>query len=420
MHWFCKTGDFSLLRLKRYKHTSFWMWGGVLVAQLATAEPNVTAWGNHQIFVPANASNVVAITAGGFHNIALRGDGSVVSWKDIGGPVAGAVEELQHAVAVAAGYAHSLAVRADGSVAAWGNNVNVEQEWTGQAVVPEGLCGVVAVAGGSAHSLALREDGRVVAWGENKFSQALVPPGLSNVVALAAGWRHSLALRADGSVVAWGCNLEGQAAVPAAASNVVALAGGLFHTLALRADGSVLAWGGNLEGCDQRWVGQSTVPSGLSNVVAVTAGHYFSVALRADGSIMAWGDDAYEQAHVPDNLHHVVAVSSSSSHTLALQGEGKPVLSPHVKRLTLPQGSPFFLRAQATGAPPLAYRWQKDGAPLAGATNALLHWRATQAREAGAYRCIVTNAQGVTTGAVLNVAVEMSRSVTHAPAAARP
>src|SRR3954463_5615702 len=45
----------------------------------------VVAWGTNtfgQITIPAGATNVVAISAGLNHNLALRTDGSVIAWGD--------------------------------------------------------------------------------------------------------------------------------------------------------------------------------------------------------------------------------------------------------------------------------------------------------------------------------------------------
>ncbi len=287
--------------------------------QLFTTGTRVTAWGYNkygQTTLPTGLSNVVAVTGGGDHSLALKADGTVAVW---GSYYNGSQyvpmfvpAGLNNVVAVAGRGSHNLALKADGTVAAWGNN------GLGQAVVPVGLNNVVAVAAGGVHNLALKADGTVAAWGYNGSGQTTVPPGLSNVVAVAGGGYHSLALKADGNMVAWGNNISGQATVPTGLSNVVAVAGGSEYSLALTADGTVAAWGYPF--------GAVNVPAGLSNVVAVATGGDHNLALKADGTVVAWGDNCCGQATVPAGLRDVAAVATGALHSLAV-GRRAPLIT---------------------------------------------------------------------------------------------
>ncbi|MFW6437374.1 MAG: RCC1 domain-containing protein, partial [Armatimonadota bacterium] len=204
---------------------------------------------------------VESVTAGWRHTVVLEDDGSVRAWGegewgqlgngefvDVDEPVSvlgpDGAGQLSDIVSVSAGMYHTLAIREDGSVWAWGANTFGQLgdgRWgiDASSAVPvrvlgvggEGyLQGVVAVAGGWDHSVALLEDGTVVAWGSrchgqlgdgirdsNDWSahpvQVLSPSGegaLDAVTALACGAQHTLALRGDGTVVAWGGNDDGQ------------------------------------------------------------------------------------------------------------------------------------------------------------------------------------------------------------------
>ena len=256
---------------------------------------SVIYWGSHDFdvnVVPTSArSDVMAVAAGHSHVIALRRDGTVVSWGAINGGIFSSggytievsvpVSAQSGIVSIAAGNQHTLALKNDGRVIAWGVNFN------GQTTVPEiAMTGVVAIAAGLWHSVALKLDGNVVAWGFNSDGQTNVPlAARSGVVAIAAGGSHTAALKKDGSVVAWGYNAFGQTTVPAAAgSGVVAIAAGGEHTVALKNDGSVVAWGANYDG-------QTTVPIGLHKVKAIAAGGNHTVALiEGAGKIEATGD----------------------------------------------------------------------------------------------------------------------------------
>jgi hypothetical protein len=122
--------------------------------------------------------------------VAARDDGTVVAWgqqpDSPGERVPGGLTDV---VEVSAGAAHVLALRSDGTVAAWGSN------YAGQTDVPSGLDQVVAVAAGWSWSMALKVDGTVVSWGTQHDGTAIrVPHGLHGVTDLAAGGDHALAV----------------------------------------------------------------------------------------------------------------------------------------------------------------------------------------------------------------------------------
>jgi len=294
--------------------------GGFHTLALTTAG-TVVAWGGNQFgqcMVPANLNGVIAIAAGGGdnpslhgHSLALKSDGTVVAWGDDRLGQSTVPADLSGVIAIAAGGSHSLALKSDGTVVGWGWNYH------GQCTVPANLSGVIAIAAGNLHSLALKSDGTVVAWGWNGSGQSTVPADLSGVTAIAAGGVHSLALKSDRTVVAWGGNWAGQSTVPANLSGVTAIAVSLVHSLALKSDGTVVAWGRNEEG-------QSTVPADLSGVIAIAvSGH--NLALKSDGTVVAWGWNGSGQSTVPADLRGVIAIAAGGAHSLALKSDGTVV-----------------------------------------------------------------------------------------------
>jgi len=171
--------------------------------ELALKNGGVIAWGNGfygQNVVPAAAtSGVKAISTSAYFNLALKTNGSVLSWGSrsvVPSTVSSGV------TAISAGGDHGLALK-NGGVVGWGSNGK------GQITVPAAATsGVSAVSAGLRHSIALKNGG-VIAWGDNGYGQATVPPeAQSDVVAIDAGFNHNVALKSDGSVFAWGSNVK--------------------------------------------------------------------------------------------------------------------------------------------------------------------------------------------------------------------
>jgi M6 family metalloprotease-like protein len=312
-------------------------YGAVISSNAPLSVTLVAARGDNsfaQLNVPLNATNMVAIAAGAWHNLTLRADGAVVAWGNNWNGQCDVPSSLRDAVAIAGGGYHNLALKADRTVVAWG------ADYYGQTTAPPGLANVTAITAGTWHSLALRADGTVAAWGDNSCGQIEVPSGLANVVAVAAGGNHSLALKSYGTVVAWGENTDaqgnfvGQSVVPWGLMNVVAIAAGEYHSLALKADGTVVAWGDNSQN-------QAGPPTGLAGVVGVSGGGAHSLALKNDGAVVTWGNNWNGQCNMPSSLTNVVAIAAGAYHTLALLDDGTRLL-----RLTNPvrKGSEFSAR----------------------------------------------------------------------------
>jgi alpha-tubulin suppressor-like RCC1 family protein len=240
---------------------------------------HVLAWGPEnrysELSTPDSLPASINAKAGLWSSAALSSAGEVALWGSAGfgaTAVTNPPQGLSNVVSVSLGQAHALALRHDGSVLSWGNIP------AGQTNVAPGLSNVVAVAAGRYHSLALKSDGKVVAWGYNSFTETNVPVGLSNVVAIAGGDRFSVALKSDGKLSQWG--ITPSPAVASSLSNIVAIAAGHGHAIALRYNGTVVAWGNNL-------YGQTNVPPQLTNVVAVSAAASHSLALVGNGPPVA-------------------------------------------------------------------------------------------------------------------------------------
>ncbi|MBL8521835.1 MAG: choice-of-anchor D domain-containing protein, partial [Betaproteobacteria bacterium] len=276
-------------------------------------------------------SQVIALTAGDFHSLALKDDGTVWAWgSNVDGQIGqGSTATVQYAaptqvkgvggggfltgvVAITSGGRHNLAVLVDGSVVAWGNNAsgqlgNNSTVSSSSPVVIGGLSNIVAVAAGGAHSLALKNDATVLAWGDNAFGQLgvndtnnrLTPaaiPGLTQIGRLAAGATHSIAIKTGGVLFTWGNNANrqldyfesGQMATPSAnrtsptpltsVTNVIAnssffaIAAGGRHSMGLKTNGQIYLWGDNAFGQLGNKSGNFNPHSGNLNLLRGDAG----------------------------------------------------------------------------------------------------------------------------------------------------
>jgi alpha-tubulin suppressor-like RCC1 family protein len=321
-------------------------------------------------------NGAVQISAGGFHSLALKADGSVWAWgrNDCGQLGDGSTTSkttpvqvfgISHVMMIAAGLDHSIAIKVDGSVWAWGRN-DYGQLGDGSTtnkttpVQVSGLSNVTNIAAGFFHNLAIKADCSVWAWGLNSVcgrlgdgsntskSKPVQVLGLSHVELIATGQDHSLAIKDDGSVWAWGCNSYGKLGDGSATSksspvqvpdisDVKLIATGDNHSLAIKDDGSVWAWGRN----DYGQLGDGSITNkstpvqipGLSHISMISAGNSHSLAIKSDGSIWAWGSNIFGQLGDGSRtniispaqmtgLLHVSLISAGNSHSLAVKANG--------------------------------------------------------------------------------------------------
>jgi alpha-tubulin suppressor-like RCC1 family protein len=314
--------------------------------------------------------NVTGVAAGREFSLALKADGTVVSWGKTnavpglpGSPAP--VPPLTNAVAIAAGREHYLALKADGTVAGGGSDVY------GQATGPAGLSNVVAIAAGEYHSLALRSDGQVFAWGIGKvqrtndirfppsdnrwnFGQAIVPAGLSNVMAIGAGHYHSLAI------------VEGGAPFLTSALVDRRVAQGTTSYLYAPAVGArPLAYQWKLNGVELP--GATNALLVLTNSQLDHAGTYSVTVTNAFGKVTSAGANV---GVVPG----FIASQPQDQNTF--------------------RGGEIRLRVSVTSAGPLSYQWQYNGIDIPGASTSTLILTNVQVAQSGLYSVRVWNEYG--------------------------
>jgi len=284
---------------------------------------------------------VVALAAGWDFSLALMSDGTVFSWGFNGNGELGLgssdyqdihhlpqkIPYLSNIVAITAGWNHALALDRDGNVWAWGNNYfgqlgNGERKdkfpyGEGVPVKVKGLSDIVAVAAGEGFSLALTRDGTLYAWGINVNGELGVDTSnlgvgqharaipyhlrveISAVRAIAAGARHAVVLDADGSVWTFGSDSRGQLGDGR---------GGIYFSR-----------------------NKPYKIAGLTGVKQIAAGHSMSLFLKQDGTLWAVGQfntEAEVFSVLPTKIEGLPPVQKiycgpSATHVIVVDEEGK-------------------------------------------------------------------------------------------------
>lgn len=254
---------------------------------------------------------IIAIAAGGHHNLLLTESGTVLA---SGGNDRGQIDVpsgLRDVVEIAAGYVHSVALREDGTVVTWGNKTR------GATETPIGLTDVVAISAGGGHTAAARKDGSVVVWGQLGYGSADPPHVLGTVVDIASGWESVFAVFEDGTVYAWGETQYGIPVIPPelVVQSIDGVSGVEPRWAAIRPDRTVVT---------SNFGNELKVPEGLSNVIQVSAEEVHYLALLEEGKVVGWGKSPVRHT-VPFGLRSVVEVSAGNDHSLALMADGRVV-----------------------------------------------------------------------------------------------
>lgn len=225
---------------------------------------------------------------------------------------------------ISAGDYHSLAIKNDGTLWAWGRNTSYEIG-DGTDVnrnIPKQIGTAndwVKVHAGYSSSYGIKADGTLWVWGANGSGKlgtgntnwVIATPTqigtATNWLSVSDGWYHTIALKTDGTLWAWGDNEYGQLGdnttvdklTPTqigTATNWQTIETGIYHSLALKTDGTLWFWGSrfNIYGTST----QNNIPTQIgtdTNWLKLTGGQHHCAAIKTDGTLWTWGENSTGQ-----------------------------------------------------------------------------------------------------------------------------
>jgi alpha-tubulin suppressor-like RCC1 family protein len=293
----------------------------------------LSTWGeaksNGLFTIPAGIPDFIAVSAGFARVVALGADGTVWEARLETDGEFHQVLGLVNIVSISSGLHHNLALTSNGTILSWGQS-NLDWQLGRPTNNPPTPNYVLIQTGPASYS------------------------PLNQIKAIAAGDRHSMALTASGAVRIWGANDEGQLGIGNIASytyvnyvsnisNIRDISCGGFHSMAITSNGKAWAWGSNTVG--QLSIGNNTTPqtlptamkatgfSDITNVKALQGGYRHSLALTANGIISTSGLNVFGQLGLNNinnaNLFtaipshpYVKSLAGGSTHSLILKSNG--------------------------------------------------------------------------------------------------
>lgn len=373
---------------------NIWVWGdeGLPIGErnvgTIKAPTKLTMATNAYLDIP----NFVKISAGYEHSVGLDEEGKVWSWGNndrlqlgIGYEnysktttntpvcVGGYNNNISKAniIDISAGYRHTLALDSDGKLWTWGYNGEGQIGLTNEQLGIDGyqadpICistldiqgnilygkKIQKIATNNQHSAVIDSEGKLYTFGYNDYGQLGngfdtynsrnseynkskclndINTNLSNVkfAEVATGYSHTIALDSEGRVWTWGQNSNGQLGfdydignsssrvnTPTCISEntssslygikIKQISAGLYHSMAIDEEGKVWTWGNN----NSKQLGDGTTtstydPICLSNIMGnklygkkitkVLAGHYMSMIIDEEGKIWTCGSSSNGQ-----------------------------------------------------------------------------------------------------------------------------
>jgi len=254
---------------------------------------------------------------------------------------------------------HNIAVRSDGSIWCWGNN---EYNQIGNNIANNlspiqigSSSDFSLVSAGTYNSTAIKNDGTFWYWGRNYYGSAGLPStpspqqinSLNNCSTLATGLNNNAVIKSDGTLWVWGWNEYGtngdgtntSSSTPiqvGTETNWKSVSIGAQHITAIKTDGSLWAWGSSSNGSIGNNVfSERTTPLRIGNAnnwEKTYSGYSSNLAIKSDGSLWAWGWNAYGQLGDGTMVNKITPIQigndydwvdiSITTHSLAIKSNG--------------------------------------------------------------------------------------------------
>uniref|UniRef100_A0A1D1Z6V7 Putative E3 ubiquitin-protein ligase HERC4 n=1 Tax=Anthurium amnicola TaxID=1678845 RepID=A0A1D1Z6V7_9ARAE len=305
----------------------------------------------------AQDREVVLISAGASHSVALLSGNVVCSWgrgedgqlghgdaEDRLLPTLITALDGQDIVSVTCGADHTTAYSESGlQLYSWGwgdfgrlGHGNSSDVFTPQPVKALQGIKIKQIACGDSHCLAVTMDGGVQSWGRNQNGQlglgttedSLLPQKIQafegiSVKMVAAGAEHTAAVTEDGDLYGWGWGRYGNLGVgdrndrllPEKVSAVdgqkmVLVACGWRHTITVSSSGNLYTYGWSKYGqlghgdFEDHLVPHRLEALSDNCMSQISGGWRHSMALTSDGKLYGWGWNKFGQVGVGDNVDH--------------------------------------------------------------------------------------------------------------------
>jgi alpha-tubulin suppressor-like RCC1 family protein len=315
-----------------------WTWGNAFFGQLGNNTGTATS---SPIQTISAGTNWKTLFSGRQHVTAIKNDGTLWTWGNnnfgqLGDntitPKSSPIQTISGGTnwkLISAGYYHTLAIKTDGTLWAWGTN---SQGQLGNNTIAHKSSPIQTIAGGSNwksvscgvfHTAAVKVDSTLWIWGYNpsgqlgdntiahKSSPVQTIAGGSNWKLVTGGMYHTAAIKTDGTLWLWGKNNYGQLGdntitpksspiqTISGGTNWKLVASGFYHTVAIKIDGTLWLWGKNSYGQlgDNNSGGTASKSSPVQTIVggtnwkSISSNSYQTAAIKTDGTLWLWGQN---------------------------------------------------------------------------------------------------------------------------------